>query len=93
MPLVKIPKASLLTTQGVAQWLGIACRTVCLWAECQYLPAIKVGKQWRFREEEIQGWLAALDQGRQFPPAITPDKKRSKTVPSRFDESSRRPAA
>lgn len=92
MPVVRISKPSLLTTQAVAQWLGIACRTVCLWAECQYLPAIKVGKQWRFSEEEIQAWLEALNQGRRGP-APAPEKKRNKTVPSRVDDSSRRPAA
>ena len=41
----------------VAKWLGIAPRTVCLWAECRELPAIKIGRQWRFRECELREWL------------------------------------
>jgi excisionase family DNA binding protein len=47
----------LLTTAAVAKWLGIAPRTVCLWAECQEIPAIKLGRQWRFREGEVWDWL------------------------------------
>jgi excisionase family DNA binding protein len=43
----------MLTTEEVARWLGIATRTVCTWAECSELPAIKVGRQWRFRREAI----------------------------------------
>ena len=47
----------LLTTAAVAKWLGISTRAVCLWAECKELPAIKVGRQWRFRREELRAWL------------------------------------
>jgi excisionase family DNA binding protein len=47
----------LLTTAVVAKWLGIAPRTVCLWAECKEIPAIKIGRQWRFRESELWEWL------------------------------------
>ena len=47
----------LLTTAAVAKWLGISTRAVCLWAECKVIPAIKVGRQWRFRHEEISEWL------------------------------------
>lgn len=47
----------LLTTAAVAKWLGIAPRTVCLWAECHEIPALKVGRQWRFREGELREWL------------------------------------
>jgi excisionase family DNA binding protein len=46
-----------LTTAAVAKWLGIAPRTVCLWAECKVIPAIKIGRQWRFREGELCEWL------------------------------------
>jgi excisionase family DNA binding protein len=47
----------LLSTATVAHWLGISTRTVCLWAECGEIPAVKVGRQWRFREEELRRWL------------------------------------
>jgi excisionase family DNA binding protein len=48
---------ALLSTAAVAKWLGIATRTVCLWAECEEIPALKIGKQWRFREEDVRRWL------------------------------------
>jgi excisionase family DNA binding protein len=47
----------LLSTAAVAKWLGVATRTVCLWAECKEIPAIKIGRQWRFREGELRDWL------------------------------------
>ena len=47
----------LLTTAAVAKWLGISTRTVCLWAECEEIPAIKLGRQWRFREGQLSDWL------------------------------------
>lgn len=47
----------LLTTAAVAKWLGISTRAVCLWAECKVLPAIKIGRQWRFRQDELSEWL------------------------------------
>jgi excisionase family DNA binding protein len=47
----------LLTTAAVAKWLGVATRTLCLWAECREIPAIKIGRQWRFREGDLREWL------------------------------------
>ena len=46
-----------LTAATVAKFLGIAPRTVCLWAACKDIPAIKIGRQWRFRESEVLEWL------------------------------------
>jgi excisionase family DNA binding protein len=50
-------REALMTTEAVAKWLGVSTRTVCLWAECNEIPAIKVGRQWRFREGEVSQWL------------------------------------
>jgi excisionase family DNA binding protein len=47
----------LLTTAAVARWLGISTRAVCLRAECKEIPAIKIGRQWRFRQDELREWL------------------------------------
>jgi excisionase family DNA binding protein len=47
----------MLTTEDVSKWLGMATRTVCLWAECGELPATKIGRQWRFYRDEIESWL------------------------------------
>ena len=50
-----------LNTKAVADWLGVSTRTVCLWAECNELPAIRVGKQWRFRRNQIIAWIASRE--------------------------------
>lgn len=50
-------REAFLTTAAVAKWLGVAPRTICLWAECKEIPAIKIGRQWRFREGELGDWL------------------------------------
>jgi excisionase family DNA binding protein len=47
----------MLTTEEVSKWLGIAQRTLCTWAECNEIPAIKIGRQWRFRRQEVMAWL------------------------------------
>jgi len=47
----------LMTTAAVAKWLGVSTRTLCLWAECKEIPAIKIGRQWRFRESDLVDWL------------------------------------
>ena len=51
----------LLTTTAVSKWLGISTRTLCLWAECGEIPAIKLGRQWRFRQSELADWLQEQD--------------------------------
>lgn len=52
----------LMTTAAVSKWLGVSTRTLCLWAECKEIPAIKVGRQWRFRESELARWLGNPEQ-------------------------------
>jgi excisionase family DNA binding protein len=52
-----LDREPLLTTAAVAKWLGISTRLVCLWAECKLIPAMKIGRQWRFRQEELSNWL------------------------------------
>lgn len=53
----------LLTTAAVAKWLGISTRAVCLRAECNEIPAIKIGRQWRFRQDELREWLQSAQTG------------------------------
>jgi excisionase family DNA binding protein len=44
-----------LTTEDVARLLNISPRTVCLWAELGKLPAVKIGKLWRFPAARSNG--------------------------------------
>ena len=48
----------LLTTSQVARLLAVSQRSIRLWAECGELRGIKIGRQWRFRSEVVQKWLA-----------------------------------
>jgi len=48
---------ALLTTGEVSKWLAIPSRTLCLWAETDEIPAIKIGRHWRFSKASIQLWL------------------------------------
>jgi excisionase family DNA binding protein len=48
-----VDQQPLIGTSEVAKLLGIPVRTVCYWAECQEIPAFKLGRRWRFRREEI----------------------------------------
>jgi excisionase family DNA binding protein len=52
---------SYLSTIEVAKLLRISTRTVCIWAECSELPAIKVGRQWRFHREQMTEWLKQIE--------------------------------
>lgn len=52
-------KLCLLSTAEVSELLSIAPRTVCFWAESSELPGVKIGRQWRFRVSDIEGWLTA----------------------------------
>lgn len=54
----------LLSTAAVARWLGVSTRAVCLWAECKEIPAIKIGRQWRFRQEDLAHWLEDTNAGK-----------------------------
>ena len=47
----------LLTTAQVARRLATSERTVCYLAELGELNGFKVGRQWRFYEDEIDDYL------------------------------------
>lgn len=49
--------APLMTTAQVARLLAVSRRTICLWAVCGHLRGIKVGRQWRFRQESVHRYL------------------------------------
>lgn len=55
-----------MSTADIAVWLGIAPRTVCLWAECGEIPAIKIGRQWRFERAVVAVWLSQRRSNKVF---------------------------
>ena len=50
-------RKNLMTPDDVAIFLNISARTVYDYAQRGKIPAIKLGGQWRFREDDITSWL------------------------------------
>lgn len=51
--------ATLLTTKDVQALIRVDKSTIYRMAEAGRIPAIKVGRQWRFPEDQIRSWLGA----------------------------------
>jgi excisionase family DNA binding protein len=51
------PPVSLLTTRDVAALIRVDKSTIYRMAEDGRLPAVKVGRQWRFPEDQLLAWL------------------------------------
>ncbi|OPZ16732.1 MAG: Helix-turn-helix domain protein [candidate division BRC1 bacterium ADurb.BinA364] len=47
----------LLTLREIAEWLRVNPRTVRRMVDRDKMPAIRVGRQWRFRTDWIDEWL------------------------------------
>lgn len=53
---------AMLTTKDLQEIMNVDRSTIYRMAESGKLPAIKVGRQWRFPADEIDAWLAGGDQ-------------------------------
>jgi excisionase family DNA binding protein len=53
----------LLTAREVAERLGVARATILRWTRRGELPAFKLGRALRYREAEVESWLAAHSTG------------------------------
>ncbi|MBC7255014.1 MAG: helix-turn-helix domain-containing protein [Chloroflexi bacterium] len=47
----------LLTVKQVAQYLQLKESTIYSWAQSGKIPAIKIGRTWRFRRGDLDDWL------------------------------------
>ena len=59
------PSSELMSLPQVARYLGMAERTIYLWAQQGRIPAFKLGASWRFRKSEIDAWLETQRSGPQ----------------------------
>jgi excisionase family DNA binding protein len=57
-----------LTTEEVLEYLQVNLRTVYRLIKAGKIPAVRVGRQWRFRKRDIDAWL---DSQRQVPRPAT----------------------
>lgn len=48
---------TLLNVKQVAQYLQLKESTIYSWAQDGKIPAIKIGRTWRFRRVDLDGWL------------------------------------
>ena len=66
-------QGEMMTLPEVAQYLGLAQRTIYLWAQQGKLPAFKLGSAWRFRRSEVDGWLETQRTGPEVAPSYLTD--------------------
>jgi len=61
MPLVNVEKrpdmAACLTTEEVLAYLNVAPRTIYRLIRTGELPAIRIGRQWRFRRSDLEAFV------------------------------------
>ena len=51
------PDHEILTLEEVAQYLRLKPQTIYKWAQEKRIPAVKLGKEWRFRRSILDRWL------------------------------------
>jgi PTS system nitrogen regulatory IIA component len=47
----------ILTLEEVARYLRLKPQTIYKWAQERRIPAVKLGKEWRFRKSILDRWL------------------------------------
>jgi len=79
-----------LTTEEVIDYLQVNLRTVYRLIKAGKLPAVRVGRQWRFRKRDVDAWLESQGsrQDRPIQQAVQPNGRRRVLVVD--DESSMR---
>ena len=68
---------SFLTTEEVLEYLQVNLRTVYRLIKAGKIPAIRVGRQWRFRKRDIDAWLESQRPRGGRPAAASPAPARS----------------
>lgn len=51
------PDHEILTLEEVAHYLRLRPQTIYKWAQERRIPAVKLGKEWRFRRSILDRWL------------------------------------
>ncbi len=53
----RVPDHEILTLEEVAHYLRLKPQTIYKWAQEKRIPAVKLGKEWRFRRSILDRWL------------------------------------
>src|SRR5215207_5394544 len=64
-----------LTTEEVLEYLQVNLRTVYRLIKAGKIPAVRVGRQWRFRKRDIDRWLDSQRTHPLAPPTVAPSAK------------------
>ena len=72
---------SFLTTEEVLEYLQVNLRTVYRLIKTGKIPAVRIGRQWRFRKSDIDAWLAK-QQTSLSPAPATPRETETTTITS-----------
>jgi len=57
MSVPSTPEHEILTLEEVARYLRLKPQTLYRWAQERRIPAVKLGKEWRFRRSILDRWL------------------------------------
>jgi excisionase family DNA binding protein len=63
-----------LTTEEVLEYLQVNLRTVYRLIKAGKIPAVRVGRQWRFRKRDIDAWLDAQRPRAERTPAVAAER-------------------
>jgi excisionase family DNA binding protein len=77
-----------LTTEEVLEYLQVNLRTVYRLIQAGKIPAVRVGRQWRFRKRDIDAWLES-QRARGTRPAPAPSANRLRVLVVDDEESIR----
>ena len=68
-----------LTTEEVLEYLQVNLRTVYRLIKAGKIPAVRVGRQWRFRKRDIDAWLDAQRPRGERVEAVAADRPAART--------------
>ena len=43
--------------EEIAKYLGVNKDTIRIWIKKSDIPACKIGRQWKFKKEEVDAWV------------------------------------
>jgi excisionase family DNA binding protein len=70
----------LLDSDGAAQLLRIHPKTLQRMARRREIPGVQIGKLWRFRRSELNGWMEGLIKRSHPPQAGKETRKKRRTI-------------
>jgi excisionase family DNA binding protein len=48
-----------LSVEEIAEYLGVSKDTIYTWIDAKSMPAHRLGRLWKFKREEVDGWVTS----------------------------------